>query len=218
MFGKRLVLALVTVFMAALVIVPASPVAAAGTPGDPVITSDACTITVKFDADVAGTYTVEIWDDFVLVYNQSVPAAAGDTLIFEATLKYVGTVVPGVGIYVYRDGGLTFAVDPYTAIDTSCAGPGGCSPTIPSGSVVGQITSPTVAYWAPGLEYPVQPDLVLGTTPDTKTWWVIGMDSTASWYKILVSCQYVWVPASSMGPNYDDVWQGEPLPTRVVKN
>lgn len=45
---------------------------------------------------------------------------------------------------------------------------------------------------------------------------VIGMDASGQYYKILWVCDFVWVPASTIGPNYDDVWHGAPLPTAVV--
>jgi len=50
-----------------------------------------------------------------------------------------------------------------------------------------------------------------------KTAWVIGPDATGQWYKIAWACDFLWVPAGSLGPNFDDVWQGRPLPTNTVQ-
>jgi len=47
--------------------------------------------------------------------------------------------------------------------------------------------------------------------------WVFGVDASGMYYKVLLSGQFYWVPVSSMGPTYDDVWNGTPLPATVVK-
>ena len=49
-----------------------------------------------------------------------------------------------------------------------------------------------------------------------KTAWVLGMDASGEFYKIVFSCTYLWVPVQAMGSNLDDVWQGTPLPASVV--
>lgn len=89
---------------------------------------------------------------------------------------------------------------------------GGCI-AIPAGSVVGELLFNTQVYWAPGK---VSPGIFLEPTPDNKTYWVIGLDDTGEYYKILLSCQFIWVPSDVMAPNYDEVWNGTPLPTRIV--
>jgi hypothetical protein len=87
--------------------------------------------------------------------------------------------------------------------------------TIPAGSVVGELTSTSRIYWAPGK---ISPEGVLQPTPDNKTFWVVGIDETGEYYKIILSCQYIWVPVGVMGPAFGDpVWQGAALPTNVVE-
>ncbi|MBI5959457.1 MAG: hypothetical protein HY866_12025 [Chloroflexi bacterium] len=93
----------------------------------------------------------------------------------------------------------------------------GCQVDIPDGSVVGSFLSDTQLFWAPDAES-ASIEYNIGATPALpKTAWVIGQDASESFYKIVWVCQYLWVPVSTMGPNYDAVWQGTPLPTRIVK-
>jgi len=88
-----------------------------------------------------------------------------------------------------------------------------CRPVdLPPGSVVGTFLTDTVAHWAPGKQ--TEPPVVLAAG---KTAWVVGMDESGAYYKIAYLCNYLWVPVESMGPNYDAVWNGTPLPTGAVK-
>jgi len=82
---------------------------------------------------------------------------------------------------------------------------------LPAGSVVGTFLTDTAAHWAPGKQ--TAPSVVFAAG---KTAWVIGQDESGAYYKIAYLCNYLWVPVESMGPNYDAVWNGTPLPTRVV--
>jgi uncharacterized protein YegL len=92
--------------------------------------------------------------------------------------------------------------------------PGGCPLVLPSGSVVGELTSPSRIYWAPGQ---ISPTGSLQPAPDNKTYWVIGVDETGEYYKLMLECQFIWVPVGVMAPAFGDpVWNGTPLPTRVV--
>jgi hypothetical protein len=45
---------------------------------------------------------------------------------------------------------------------------------------------------------------------------VIGVDESGVYAKIIWVCDTYWVPASTLGPNYDFPWNGAPLPTVVV--
>jgi hypothetical protein len=83
---------------------------------------------------------------------------------------------------------------------------------IPAGSVVGQFTQTITARWAPG-QLTTPPVVIDGG----KTAWVLGQDASGEFYKFLWACQYLWVPVGSMGPNYDKLWNGAPLPTKVVE-
>jgi len=53
--------------------------------------------------------------------------------------------------------------------------------------------------------------------PAGKTAWVLGQDASGQFYKIVWTCTMLWVPVSTMGPNFDAVWNGAPLPTNVVQ-
>ena len=52
--------------------------------------------------------------------------------------------------------------------------------------------------------------------PAGNTYLVAGQDSTETYYKVLISCEWVWVRKDTVGPNYDEVWNGKPLPTTIV--
>lgn len=80
---------------------------------------------------------------------------------------------------------------------------------IPDGSVVGALPSATQAYYAPGN---IAPEVVL----NPGTYWVLGEDESGQYYKIILACQYLWVPVDSMQPSYQAPWSGQPLPTTVV--
>ena len=83
---------------------------------------------------------------------------------------------------------------------------------IPETAVVGHFNANAETFWAPGQT--VTPTTVIEAG---NTAWVLGVDASGQYYKIIWSCDYLWVPVSSMGPNFDDVWQGRPLPTEVVE-
>ncbi|MBN1963478.1 MAG: hypothetical protein JW910_02455 [Anaerolineae bacterium] len=83
---------------------------------------------------------------------------------------------------------------------------------LPATAVGGAFVADAPTYWTPGeLTDP------LVTLEAGKTAWVLGLDATGSYYKILWQCVFLWVPAHTMGPNYDAVWNGTPLPTGVVE-
>jgi hypothetical protein len=97
----------------------------------------------------------------------------------------------------------------------SCGATPGCDAFLPltEDSVVGSFLDNTEMYWAPGEM--IQPPKVatIGQTA-----WVLGVDASGMYYQIVWSCELVWVPVENMGPNYDDVWKGTPLPTTIVEN
>jgi hypothetical protein len=95
----------------------------------------------------------------------------------------------------------------------SC-GVAGCDAqvNIPPQAVVGSFVAPAAVYFAPG-QLITNPPL---TIEAGKTYWVAGQDATGMYRKVLLSCQWVWVLRDTVGPNYDSVWQGKPLPTDVV--
>ena len=79
-------------------------------------------------------------------------------------------------------------------------------------AAVGRFTADAPTYWAPG-----QPTAPQVTIPAGKTAWVLGMDASGAYYQIIWACDLLWVPVETMGPNYDEVWNGTPLPTGVVE-
>ena len=83
---------------------------------------------------------------------------------------------------------------------------------IPATAVVGSFVSTTPIYFAPQLD--AGTDIVMEAG---KTAWVYGVDASGAFYRVMLSGKFFWVPVSTMGPNYDDVWQGRPLPTEVVQ-
>lgn len=89
------------------------------------------------------------------------------------------------------------------------APPRPCYATPTSLSVVGSLPFLTQAYYEPGNVSP-------GLFVNPGTYWIVGVDEAAEYYKIIIACEFVWVPVENMGPNYDSVWQGRALPTNVV--
>lgn len=82
---------------------------------------------------------------------------------------------------------------------------------LPKTAVGGAFVAEAPLYWKPGQI--VVPSTVL---PTGNTVWVLGKDASGEYYKILWGCQYLWVPTATLGPNYDSVWNGTPLPVDVV--
>ena len=89
----------------------------------------------------------------------------------------------------------------------------GCDSNVPltASSVVGTFTQTTPVYWQPSADSASNVVLEAG-----KSYWVLGVDASGGYYRIVIGCSLVWVPVGAIGPNYDDVWGGRPLPTNVV--
>lgn len=81
---------------------------------------------------------------------------------------------------------------------------------IPASAVGATITADTPVYWTPG-------ELSDEVFPAGTTLRAIGVDASGMYTKVLFGCGYYWVPSSAIGPNYDSVWNGAPLPTDVVE-
>jgi hypothetical protein len=120
---------------------------------------------------------------------------------------------PGMGYYIdsVNPGPQSEVVTVTVAV--SC-GTAGCDAqvNIPPQAVVGSFVTNAAAYWEPG-QLITNPPV---TIEAGKTYWVAGQDATGMYRKVLLGCQWVWVLHDTVGPNYDDVWQGKPLPTDVV--
>lgn len=132
----------------------------------------------------------------------------------------VTILAPESGTYMFCAGGI-LAEDPCAYETVTLTAFSGCDIVaavgcqammdMPSTAVVGAFVAETRAYWTPGAL--IEPEVVFEAG---KTAWVLGVDETGEYYKIVWGCSYLWVPVSSMGPNYDEVWNGTPLPTDVV--
>ena len=87
-----------------------------------------------------------------------------------------------------------------------------CGLDMPDGSVVGDLPFDTQADYAAGL-------VADGVTVSAGTYWVTGVakaDNGDSFYRIIVACQYLFVPVDSMQPSFESPWNGEALPTNEV--
>lgn len=86
------------------------------------------------------------------------------------------------------------------------------NPTCPlslDGAVVGDMPFSTQAFYEPGKEAP-------GVVINAGTYWVLGTDEGGAYYKLLISCQYLWVPVGSMQPSFQPPQSGQALPMQVV--
>jgi hypothetical protein len=82
-----------------------------------------------------------------------------------------------------------------------------CAYPLPVDAVQGRLEGATQAYYAPSTD--AKTEIVL---PVGSSWWVAGSEN--GFYKLFVACQanYLWVPASALGANYDNPWNGAALP------
>ncbi|MBO9309585.1 MAG: hypothetical protein J7551_07365, partial [Chloroflexi bacterium] len=100
---------------------------------------------------------------------------------------------------------------PTLVMPTATVNPGvPCGPAL-IGLAQGLLVRTTPLYWAPRKDATSTFVVEAG-----KTFWVLGVDSTRSFYKIVLACKTYWVPIETLVPNPDDVWRGAPLPTQVV--
>ncbi|MBN8638106.1 MAG: hypothetical protein J0M07_22510 [Anaerolineae bacterium] len=83
-----------------------------------------------------------------------------------------------------------------------------CTLNIPEGSVVGDAPFSTPIYYSPGNS--------TGASLNPGTYIVVGQDATESYYKIVLACQFVWVPKHMLQPSFQAPQNGAPLPTRIV--
>ena len=178
---------------------------------------------VSFTVTAAGIYTfTESASPYtaIYLYAGSFDPAAGANCVAASNnnplnISYGLAVGTTYYLVVIND---TFTQDPLSYVLT-ISGPGdimsggGCDSmiAIPSTAVGATFVADAPLSWAPG--HLIDPPLTLQAG---KTVRAIGLDATGQYYKILFQCQYLWVPANTLGPNYDNVWNGAPLPTAVV--
>jgi hypothetical protein len=154
----------------------------------------------------AGSGTYPTW--FGAAFS---PALSNDTYEFEFVLR---VTVGGETLYRVvvtancNNGVLTMKSE------GGVAGPEpGCDAVldIPSTAVGGQFVTHAEVYWTPGeLTNP------LVVIPLGNTARVLGTDASGQYYQIIWACDFVWVRTNTIGPNFDNVWQGRPLPAGVI--
>lgn len=224
--------------LAALVLVCASAVGLAGQDGSVYGFSYDGTMVIDCDGFVADDASAWLDRDntgnqeehFILIAWDG----AGNIIFFQDSTANLGERVNGIGVASWTSppecnpitfqgisaagNGLPEEVG-YEATGTcaglpSCAQVPGCDMliNIPPTAVGGAFVADALAYWKPGML--VEPHT---TIQAGKTAWVLGVDASGAYYKIIWGCQYLWVPVSTMGPNFDAVWNGAPLPTGVVE-
>jgi len=182
----------------------------------------------KFTVDTAGTYTISLgsaanFASFYLYQGSFDPAngtancVAGDN----STPKTVTYPLAAGTVYflvifddTFAQAGGTFGGTingpGKVCVGGACAG---CDALIeiPSTAVGATFVSNAEVYWAPGeLTDP------LVTLEAGKSVRATGLDATGEYYQVIFQCDYLWVKASTLGPNFDNVWNGAPLPTGVV--
>jgi hypothetical protein len=111
----------------------------------------------------------------------------------------------------------TSTADPQATLTPSATLGASQTPTLPPppacpyplvmGAVQGRMISSTIALWEPNAGSTT--DVII---PVGSSWWII--DVAPGFYRLWIACeaQPVWVSAFLMTPNYDSVWQGQPLP------
>jgi hypothetical protein len=219
---KRLLLVVAMVVVG----VWAGPVANQAQAQGPVPTSSGCDF--LNDPFFDGVYTSMSLSILEFQAGQVVTISASDPIggatLFDLIVEdgtHRTKEIPGTVSYTFTMDGLSFVrwgTDTGAAsFNVSCTRGqkpmgGGCDLGIDlSGdAVVGTFLFDTALQGTPGDNSPYVVDA-------GQTAWVLGMDESGMYYKIVWACGYYWVPVGSMGPNFDEVWNGYPLPTTVVK-
>ncbi len=76
---------------------------------------------------------------------------------------------------------------------------------MPSTAVVGVVVANTPIYFAPQMSAATDNVIEAG-----KSLWVV--ERYGDFYKVMLSGQFFYLPVNAMRPNFDDVWNGAPLP------
>lgn len=141
------------------------------------------------------------------VFTGSFSGADPGTGMFEG---FINVMVDFDFVVLFSPSGC-LAIDNLNTVGVAIAGaPGPDMIPLPLHAVVGTIINPTDAMWAPedgastGLT--LQPGMTL---------WVLGVDESGEYYEVALSGIILWVRVEDMGPNYDEVWNGHPLPVMI---
>jgi len=239
------VLAVVAALAVAAVLPVRGPVAAQEEIGEgPVgfLSYDFCTgdyvLEVLEGAPTEGTATVVVSTSYSIGANRTELDSASHDLDWADPQEMSGTL-----LVAYPDGAeilyFTVTVDQELSREVSipvaelvCEEPGdgeepvdqepaeeavlpGCDVTIPlDGAVVGRFVHTAETYWAPDFSKKTEPEVLI---PWNTTLWTFGVDESGQFRKVVLNCTYLWVPVETMGPNFDELWGGTPLPMTVVE-
>ena len=135
----------------------------------------------------------------------------GSSVVLPHTLVVLDPpIAPPVGLNIKTPAGLAYCQTPQPAAEPVA----GCDAfvDIPATAVGGAFVADAPIYWAPGQL--TAPALTITAGNNAR---VLGVDASGAYYKIIWQCHQVWVPVTAMGPNYDAVWNGAPLPTCDVE-
>lgn len=154
------------------------------------------------DGDLGYRWTID-WSDPEPMEGTLLvtPPAGVDTIYFTVSVD-MGPWTDDVSVYLP---------------DLDCDGPDvpGCDMRISlKDAVVGRMLESVPAYWGPAVDKMTAPEVLI---PWNASLWTFGVDESGEFRKVLLECTFLWVPADAMGPNYDDTWNGTPLPVTVVK-
>lgn len=198
-------------------------------PANPTITFNACTrtLTISFvggssaltlvSAAEGIPYTVFVisGDEPLLIEDRNVEE--GQTATFSYTFPPSMALPTSVtiSINVFSEVEVSSTVFPLSGV---CAPPvtvgvDNC-PLPTNGAVVGKLIRETFVYWGPDISK--ASTVLLTTGPDAKTYWIIGIDSTRKFFKIIIACGTYWVPVETMSTNPDKVWNNTPLPNNTT--
>lgn len=132
---------------------------------------------------------------FMLINGSGGPTLTNHTVVLDKCNG--GRVVSGIG--VSTSGGSTSSVNGPDMVNLS-------------GAVVGTFVTSTPVYFMPQAGAAGSEMIDAG-----KTAYVFGVDSSKQFYEVELGGAFFWVPVKTMGPDYDNVWHGMPLPTNVVQ-
>lgn len=212
---KRSFYGLLGALLVALLLV-APHAASAQTSFDFSIAVQGCVVTVAVDSSNTSRdflVNVIIYDsDWEELYSVSYDGFLPIVLSIPFTQSYSGTIYIEYEVSDFAWGEETAEMD-CVVQDVPLAESVPCGPAL-TGIGQGLLVRPTPLYWAPRQN--AASNIILDVAPNAKTYWVLGMDATRSFYKIVIACKTYWVPLDTLVPNPDNVWRGAPLPTRIV--
>jgi hypothetical protein len=181
----------------------------------------------RFTVDTDGTYTLSLTSagNFASLYlyagsfdptNGTANCVAGDNsapkgITFGLTAGTAYFVVAFDDTFAQTGGAYSVAISGPGAISLGEAGCDVLMP-IPPTAVGATFVANAETYWTPG--QPTQPLVILEAGKSVRA---TGLDATGEYYQIIFECNFLWVKANTLGPNFDNVWNGAPLPTGVVK-